>query len=178
MRKLRKNNKAQIDAGMIMGIVVALIILAVGVFAFFVTVQQISTTDFESTDDDATTQTLNNLSGVGNSVFNVIGVVLIIGVIMTIVGMVYSYIRPYDSSYDSTSTERREAEERAEREERERISIEQKRKEREQKRKAREKEREKKRKEKVRNRYYTKNRTSRMGKAAQILDEKKGKNIR
>ena len=35
-----------------------------------------------------------NVSTTGNSVFNIIGVILIIGAIMTIVGLVYSYVRP------------------------------------------------------------------------------------
>jgi len=35
-----------------------------------------------------------NASRTGNSVFNIVGVVLIIGAIMTIVGLVYSYVKP------------------------------------------------------------------------------------
>jgi len=76
------------DPEMIMTIVVSLIILAVGVFAFFVTVQNIPETD------DTTSSAINNTTATGNSVFNIIGIVLIIGAIMTIVGLVYSYVRP------------------------------------------------------------------------------------
>ena len=76
-----------IDPGAIMGVVVSLIILAVGVFAFFVTIQNIP-------DGDAVTSSaVNNVSTTGNSVFNIIGIVLIIGAIMSIVGLVYNYVR-------------------------------------------------------------------------------------
>jgi len=76
-----------IDPGMIMSVVVSLIILAVGVFAFFVTIQSIPT--------GSTQQTLaiQNISDTGDSVFNIIGIVLIIGAIMSIVGLVYNYVR-------------------------------------------------------------------------------------
>jgi uncharacterized membrane protein len=78
-----------IDPGAIMGVVVSLIILAVGVFAFFVTLNEISNT----TDDVQTSAAVNNISETGNSVFNIIGIVLIIGAIMSIVGLVYNYVR-------------------------------------------------------------------------------------
>jgi uncharacterized membrane protein len=78
-----------IDPGAIMGVVVSLIILAVGVFAFFVTLNEISNT----TDDVQTSAAVNNISDTGNSVFNIIGIVLIIGAIMSIVGLVYNYVR-------------------------------------------------------------------------------------
>jgi len=76
-----------IDPGAIMGVVVSLIILAVGVFAFFVTINEILTTDAQ------TAAAINNTSATGNSVFNIIGIVLIIGAIMSIVGLVYNYVR-------------------------------------------------------------------------------------
>ena len=85
MRKL--NTDAFIDPNMIMTVIVSLIILAVGVFAFFVTIQSIPTSN-----NTKLKEIVNNTSSVGNSMFNIIGVVLIIGVIMTIVGLVYSYI--------------------------------------------------------------------------------------
>jgi uncharacterized membrane protein len=80
-----------IDPGAIMGVVVALIILAVGVFAFFVTIQQ--TRANISNNDLRTIMAINNTTGTGNSVFNIIGIVLIIGAIMSIVGLVYNYVR-------------------------------------------------------------------------------------
>jgi len=83
------------DPEMIMTIVVSLIILGVGVFAFFVTTDSIGTSitgNFNQTRQ--ITDAVNNTTGTGNSVFNIIGIVLIIGAIMTIVGLVYSYVRP------------------------------------------------------------------------------------
>ena len=78
-----------IDPGAIMGVVVSLIILAVGVFAFFVTLNEVKNT----TDDENITSAVGNVQETGNSVFNIIGIVLIIGAIMSIVGLVYNYVR-------------------------------------------------------------------------------------
>ena len=93
------------DPEMIMTIVISLIILAVGVFAFFVVIVQVDDqlggAKPSATTSNASNQTYyknrnitSNLSNTGNSVFNIIGIVLIIGAIMTIVGLVYSYVRP------------------------------------------------------------------------------------
>ena len=79
------------DPEMIMTVVVSLIILSVGVFAFFVTIGNIPNQD---TDHPATWSAVNNTTTTGNSVFNIVGIVLVIGAIMTIVGLVYSYVRP------------------------------------------------------------------------------------
>ena len=79
-----------IDPGAIMGVVVSLIILAVGVFAFFVTIDQIGNTVSGNTQ---ITNAIANASATGDSVFNIIGIVLIIGAIMSIVGLVYNYVR-------------------------------------------------------------------------------------
>ena len=93
------------DPEMIMTIVISLIILAVGVFAFFVVTVEVGN-NLGGTAPTATTSTesnrtyyrnLNitgNLTTTGNSVFNIVGIVLIIGAIMTIVGLVYSYVGP------------------------------------------------------------------------------------
>lgn len=78
-----------IEPRAIMGVVVSLIILAVGVFAFFVTLNEI--TNVANT--PKISSAVNNVSDTGNSVFNIIGIVLIIGAIMSIVGLVYNYIR-------------------------------------------------------------------------------------
>jgi len=78
-----------IDPGAIMGVVVSLIILAVGVFAFFVTLNEVQNV----TDDSDITNAVTNVQATGNSVFNIIGIVLIIGAIMSIVGLVYNYVR-------------------------------------------------------------------------------------
>ena len=79
-----------------MSVVVSLIILAVGIFAFFITIQNIPTTapGHTTTLQNATYYAIINASNTGNSVFNIVGIVLIIGAIMTIVGLVYSYMRP------------------------------------------------------------------------------------
>jgi len=85
------------DPDMIMNVVVALIVLAVGIFAFFVTISNIPVTAPASGTtllQNSTYYAIINASTTGNSVFNIVGVVLIIGAIMTIVGLVYSYIRP------------------------------------------------------------------------------------
>ena len=91
-----------IDPDQIMSAVIALIILAVGVFAFFITVTNIPTTAPTAGGAGAATTALQNstfnavmnVSATGNQVFNIVGVVLIIAAIMAIVGLVYSYIRP------------------------------------------------------------------------------------
>lgn len=75
------------DPGAIMGVVVSLIILAVGVFAFFVTMGSIPWIN------QASSSAINNTTATGNQVFNIIGIVLVIGAIMSIVGMVYQYVR-------------------------------------------------------------------------------------
>ena len=82
-----KSKFSFIDPGAIMGVVVSLIILAVGVFAFFVTINSIRAGDAQ------TYSAINNTSATGYSVFNIIGIVLIIGAIMSIVGLVYNYVR-------------------------------------------------------------------------------------
>ena len=81
-----------IDPGAIMGVVVSLIILAVGVFAFFVTIDQISRTG-TTANNPRILSAVNNTTATGDSVFNIIGIVLIIGAIMSIVGLVYNYVR-------------------------------------------------------------------------------------
>lgn len=83
-----------IDPEMIMSVVVTLIILAVGVFAFFVTIQNIPITNTE------TEEVIQEITDNGNSVFNILGVVLVIGAIMTIVGLVYSFVAPSGDDND------------------------------------------------------------------------------
>lgn len=82
-----------------MGVVVSLIILAVGVFAFFVTVNSIPGSqapadgNLSNLSDPRVYYAVSNTSATADSVFNIIGVVLIIGAIMSIVGLVYNYVR-------------------------------------------------------------------------------------
>jgi len=86
-----------LDPEIIMSVIVALIVLAVGIFAFFVTIQNIpvktpshSTTELEN----KTYYNVLNASGTGESVFNIVGIIMVIGAIMAIIGIVYSYMRP------------------------------------------------------------------------------------
>lgn len=88
------------DPGAIMGVVVSLIILGIGVFAFFVTINSIPYSAYGAMDSAGTNATretirgaINNTTGSGNQVFNIIGIVIIIGAIMSIVGLVYQYVR-------------------------------------------------------------------------------------
>ncbi len=86
------------DPEMIMTVVISLIILGIGVFAFFTVLEQINDQNEAmhsgvAADWAASNNTSRNLSTTGNSVFNIVGIVLIIGAIMTIVGLVYAYVR-------------------------------------------------------------------------------------
>ena len=99
------------DPEMIMAVVISLVILGIGVFAFFTVVSETTTTlqtmdgvseptagSIQSSDDNATyyenQNITNNITSTGDSVFNVVGIVLIIGAIMTIVGLIYGYTKP------------------------------------------------------------------------------------
>lgn len=83
-----------IDPGAVIGVVVALVILAIGVFAFFIVGEQlIGTLSSSDTLYTPTKMAVYNVTNSGNSVFNIIGVVLIIGAIMSIIGLIYGYIR-------------------------------------------------------------------------------------
>ena len=91
-----------IDPGAIMGVVVALIILGVGVFSFFVVTKSLSEQAPVAADgnwsnvsasDRRIRSAINNTSVTGDSVFNIVGIILLIGAIMSIVGLVYNYVR-------------------------------------------------------------------------------------
>ena len=82
--------KTKIENGWLIFGIIGL--LAVGVFAFFVTIDQIGRTGTVS-GNVVITNAVNNVTGTGDSVFNIIGIVLIIGAIMSIVGLVYNYVR-------------------------------------------------------------------------------------
>ena len=89
--------QTQLSPAMIMSIVVSLIILSVGVYAFFTTTDMVAPsepTGASSTRYNQTYSAVNNVTALGNQVFNVVGVVLVIGAIMLIVSMVYGYMRP------------------------------------------------------------------------------------
>ena len=93
-----KTHFSFIDPGMIMGLVVSLIILGVGTFALYVTIANINPPAGKGYDDTSNTtnwtrQALSNASASGSQVFNIVGVILIIAAIMSIVGLVYNYVR-------------------------------------------------------------------------------------
>jgi hypothetical protein len=81
--------------------------MGVGVFAFFTVINSgIATVPNPYAAPAATTSaannasyymwisnTQNNTTTTGNSVFNILGIVLVIGAIMSIVGLVYNYVR-------------------------------------------------------------------------------------
>jgi len=88
----------------IMVIVISLIIFGIGIFAVFSVISSVPTT--VPGHGTAFTPAMNstywavvNASKVSNNVFNIMGVVLIVGAIMIIVGIVYSYIRPRGPTY-------------------------------------------------------------------------------
>ena len=92
-----KRAQAVLSPAMIMSIVVSLIILAVGVYAFFTTTDMVAPVDKScstTTGYNKTWDAIHNATIVGNQLYNVIGVVLVIGAILLIVSMVYSYTRP------------------------------------------------------------------------------------
>ena len=95
---MNRKGQAVLSPAMIMSIVVSLIILSVGVYAFFTTTgmlpESAAPTNQSTVEYNRTHSSITNVSGIGNQVFNVIGVVLVIGAIMLIVTMVYSYMKP------------------------------------------------------------------------------------
>lgn len=92
-----------IDPGAIMGVVVALIILAVGVFAFFVTITEITKLGDDNYYEDEYNEALDDVTDTGNSILNIVGIVLIMGAIMAIVGVVYNFIAPSPSTKHTIS---------------------------------------------------------------------------
>ena len=99
--KMNKLGQGVLSPKMIMSIVVTLIIMAVGVYAFFTVQNEIPVTApnnasgvWTTTRENSSYYAVQNVSGIGSQVFNVVGVVMVIGAIMLIVTMVYSYMRP------------------------------------------------------------------------------------
>jgi len=79
------NDDAYVDVTVIVGVVVALLVLAVGIFAFTVTLKEIENINYNETEE-----AIGNI-GVGMQVFDFMGVVLVIGAIMVILGLVYNF---------------------------------------------------------------------------------------
>ena len=103
-----RNRYGYIDPSTIMGVVVSLIILAVGAFAFFTTMTGIE--EFaEETNNSEASNSGGNIISTGNQIFSIMGVVLVIGAIMAVIGVVYNYVgRDYSSNRTiDMDTERR-----------------------------------------------------------------------
>lgn len=79
-----------IDPRAIMGVVVTLVILAVGVFTFSVVISEIDSG--LSNKSSEIHLSLNNTTITADSLFNMVGIVLIIGTIMVVVSLVYNYV--------------------------------------------------------------------------------------
>jgi len=169
MRKIIKNKYGFIDPSVIMGIVVALILLAVGVFAFFTIAIGIPPPT-EEEGYSKTEESLNNISKNGTGMFNIIGIVLIIGAIMAIVGLVYNYVGPMETS-TSSSRQRQQQRQQERKTDRQMQKEEEKRQKEERKRLEKLATVERKRKYEERGKYYTNNRSSRTAKAAELIDK-------
>jgi len=168
-----------LEPEMIMSIVVALIVLAVGVFAFFTVISSIDTAFNETKEENTEAQnTFSNISESANGLFDIIGVVLILGAIMAIVVVVYSFVgRDYEPSGNSTSsdysltpTPTYDSHRRRQREQEANARAKQRKLEAKKKAEAKKVE-QAKLKEKQ---SYNKGRPSRTSKAARMLDEQEG----
>ena len=78
------------DPDDIISVVVVLIVLAVGIYAFFITMNSIPKAGTGHPAQEA----MNNTSKLGGTVFNILGIVITIGAIMSIIGVIYGYLRP------------------------------------------------------------------------------------
>ena len=87
-----------IQVSMIMGIVVALVILCVSIFAF-TTVISIIQNDLDNQSEE-TNKVIEDANTTAGDLWGIIGIVLIVGAVMAVVGMSYSFLRPgYSSTY-------------------------------------------------------------------------------
>jgi hypothetical protein len=86
------------DPNDIISIIVVLIVLGIGVYAFFITTTAIQGTvphgRAASADQNRTNWSVRNASILGGTVFNILGIVITIGAIMSIIGVIYGYLRP------------------------------------------------------------------------------------
>jgi beta-lactamase regulating signal transducer with metallopeptidase domain len=93
------------DPQQIISVVVSLIVLAVGIFAYFTTTSQTSDAlpnkwvagagSGAGQEYNTTYKAIKNSSATAGQVFNIVGIVIMIGAIMSIIGIIYSYLRPY-----------------------------------------------------------------------------------
>ena len=89
------------DPNDIISVVVVLIVLAVGIYAFFVTVNSMPVNRGVAGTGHPAQEYANNSSDVmkkatttAGTVFNILGIVITIGAIMSIIGVIYGYLRP------------------------------------------------------------------------------------
>lgn len=177
MMRRKLGEEGAIDPSSIMSVVIALIVLAVGAFAFFTVTNSLQDTLNESTNtnsSDSVARTIQNITGVSNQVFNILGVVLIIGAIMSVLGLVYSYMGTSRSSFDydddsisSSSSARADAvsrivEHKPPKKTQSQFDEEKRQKEQEEK---------KKEKEQIHNKYF-KGHTSRVGRTIKYIEDK------
>jgi S1-C subfamily serine protease len=102
MEKKKRMKFKFMDPNDIISVIVVLIVLGVGVYAFFITVNSISSTTpkwsagsgYYGRNLNDTEKALKNASNLGGSVFNILGIVITIGAIMSIIGVIYGYLRP------------------------------------------------------------------------------------
>lgn len=167
-------DEGAIDPSSIISVVVALIVLAVGVFAFFTVTQSLQSTLNDSKNANETSRAIQNITGASGEIFNILGIVLIIGAIMAVLGMVYSYMGPLHSSFDydddsvsSSSSARADAvsrivEHKPPKKTQSQLDEEKRQKEQEEK---------KKEKEQIHNKYF-KGHTSRVGRTIKYIEDK------
>ena len=90
------------DPNDIISVVVVLIVLGIGVYAFFVTTSAIDKSTptwtagsgYYGKGYNDTHKAIANATSLGGTVFNILGIVITIGAIMSIIGVIYGYIRP------------------------------------------------------------------------------------
>jgi len=90
------------DPNDIISVIVVLIVLGIGVYAFFVTTTAIDKSAPTWTAGSGyygkylndTHKAVANATTLGGTVFNILGIVITIGAIMSIIGVIYGYLRP------------------------------------------------------------------------------------
>ena len=84
-----KNDKhGYMSPSAIIGVLGCLIVLAVAIYAFFLTTDMIPAESGSQAE-----QAINNTTDVGNTVFNIIGAVISIGAIMALIGVIMGAFR-------------------------------------------------------------------------------------
>lgn len=90
------------DPNDIISVIVVLIVLGIGIYAFFVTTTAINNatpswsagSGYYGSYMNNTHSAVKNATILGGTVFNILGIVITIGAIMSIIGVIYGYLRP------------------------------------------------------------------------------------